>query len=39
MDNKWYNDYMRSHAHLPGWIERRCVVRKMKIIHILKGLI
>jgi len=34
-----YEDYMRSHSHLPGWIERRRVVRKMKIIHILKGLI
>ena len=43
MDNKWYlcfteyEDYMRSHSHLPGWIERRRVVRKMKIIHILNG--
>jgi hypothetical protein len=37
MDNKWYEEYMSS--HLPGWIERRRVVRKMKIIHILKGLI
>ena len=42
-----YEDYMRSHSHLPGWIERRRVVRKMKIIlcftesanalHILNG--
>ena len=35
--NKWFTDYMRSHSHLPGWIERRRIVRKMKIIHILNG--
>lgn len=32
--NKWFEDYMRSHSHLPGWIERRRVVRKMKIVRI-----
>lgn len=45
--NKWFEDYMRSHAHLPGWKQRRCsakhslrrqsMIRKMKIIHILNG--
>lgn len=35
--NKWFTDYMRSNSHLPGWIERRHIVRKMKIIHILNG--
>ena len=40
---KWYEDYMRSHSHLPGWenevfpIYQRCIIRKMKIIHILNG--
>ena len=37
MDNKWYEDYMRSHSQLPGWIQRRAMIRKMKIIHILNG--
>ena len=37
--NKWFEEYMRSHSHGSGWIERRRVVRKIKIIHILKGLI
>ncbi len=35
--NKWYEDYMNSNAHLPGWKKRRCMIRKMKIIHILNG--
>jgi hypothetical protein len=37
MDNKWYEDYMRSHSHVPGLnknidLARRCMIRKMKII-------
>ncbi len=45
--NNWYEDYMRSHSHGPGWKQRRCMIRKMKIIlcftesenalHILNG--
>jgi hypothetical protein len=29
MTNKWFAEYMSS--HLPGWRERKCMIRKIKI--------
>lgn len=40
MNNKWFEDYMRSHSHGPGLnknidLARRCMIRKMKISRLL----